>query len=88
MEPERPVTHLENSMVSELIERGIRSTKSLFEPLLDSNRTLGVTRPVISSIASGLAFGVVTQVRPDAVVAFGRFDLRIWSACAEQVLCS
>jgi hypothetical protein len=88
MEPEHPVTYLENSTISELIERNIRSTKLLYEPLLDSNRMLDVTRPVISSIASGLAFGVVAQVQPDAVVAPDRFDLRVWSACAEQVLCS
>jgi hypothetical protein len=33
----------------------IRSMKSLSGPLLDSNRTLGVTRPVNSSVASGHA---------------------------------
>jgi hypothetical protein len=33
----------------------VRSMKSLSGPLLDSNRTSGVTRPVISSVASGRA---------------------------------
>jgi hypothetical protein len=33
----------------------VRSTKSLSGPLLDSNRTPGVTRPVNSSVASGHA---------------------------------
>jgi hypothetical protein len=33
----------------------VRSTKSLSGPLLDSNRTLGVARPVNSSVTSGHA---------------------------------
>jgi hypothetical protein len=63
--------------------RRVRSTKSLFGPLLDSNRMPGVTRPVNSSVASGHAFGDIAQVQPDAVAASGQSDLRVRSACAE-----
>jgi hypothetical protein len=95
-EPERPVMHPVGSAclsvdqtrwrVRSRATGRVRSTKLLSGPLLDFNRTPGVTRPVISSVASGFAFSVVAQVRPDAVVASGRSDLRVRSACAERHL--
>jgi hypothetical protein len=55
-------------------------------PLLDSNRTPGVTRPVSSSSASGHVVSNTIQQRPDAATVSSQFDRRVWSVRRQRQL--